>query len=137
MTALSAQDVSRIGKIAARLESTHDGEVLNAARMLARILGGHGLRLADVVERGLDVEVQSNFGCSDEFRRNPSPPPATHRPKITALLADVKFMGYYLTRRSVKRLQSLYHADLLDPINMSWIDGLLEKAREYRAGRAA
>ncbi len=134
---ISVDNAARLGKIAARLESAHDGEILAAARMLVKQLGGHGLRIADVIERGIAGGKPGNFHWSNTFQANPSPPPATHRVKIDAMLRDPKFMGEYLTRRSVDRLRSLYRADILDPINMSWVDGLMEKARDLRAGRAA
>lgn len=129
-------DAAQIGKIAARIESSHDGEALTAARMLIKRLGGHGLRLADVVERGISGRNGGDFDWSLFFTAKPSPPPASHRLKIDALLGDVKFVGEYLTRRSVDRLRSLYMADFLDPINMQWVDGLMEKAREMREGSA-
>ncbi|EZP72341.1 hypothetical protein BV96_01774 [Sphingomonas paucimobilis] len=128
-------DAAQLGKIAARIESSHDAEALTAARMLVKRLGGHNLRLADVVERGIAGGKPGNFDWTVVFRSQPSPPPATHRVKIDAMLRDPRFMGEYLTRRSVDRLRSLYRADFLDPINMQWIDGLMEKAREMREGR--
>ena len=118
-------DAAQLGKIAARIESSHDAEALTAARMLVKRLGGHGLRLADVVERGISGGNASEFDWSSIFASPPSPPVPTHRVKIDALLGDVRFMGEHLTRRSVDRLRSLYMADFLDPINMQWVDGLV------------
>lgn len=131
----AAVDAAQLAKIAARIESSHDGEALTAARMLIKRLGGHGLRLSDVVERGISRRNAGDFDWASIFAPPPSPRVPTHRVKIDALLGDVKFMGEHLTRRSVDRLRSLYMADFLDPINMSWVDGLLERAREMREGR--
>lgn len=133
----SQPDAVQIGKIAARIESTHDGEALAAARMLVKRLGGHGLRLADVVERGVSGGKPAQpFNPLHSFRASYPPFPA-HWTKIDALLDDPTFMGEYLTRRSLDRLQALRRAATIDAVTMSWIDGLLEKARELRAGRAA
>lgn len=137
MTARTPPDPARIGKIASRMESPHDGEALNAARMLIKHLGGHGLRISDVVERGISVGLPRFSATGDEFRRQSSPPFPHHRTKIDALLSDPAFMGEYLTRRSLSRLQSLYRAPYVNAITMGWIDGLMEKARDLRAGRAA
>jgi len=128
-------NAAQLGKIAARIESIHDGEALAAARMLVKRLGGHGLRLPDIIERGVSGGGTGGFVGASAFQPRQSPSRFTHRTKIDALLSDVHFLGEYLTRRSVSRLQSLYRADHLDPANMSWVDGLLEKAREMREGR--
>lgn len=133
----SPADAARIGKIAALIESTNDGEALSAARMLVKRLGGHGLRLSDVIERGISGgNAGLHFG-SDDFRRYSSPPATHHRTKIDALLGFPAFIGEYLTRRSMSRLASLRQAPHVDAVTMDWIDGLLEKAREMRSGRAA
>ena len=105
--------------------------------MLIKRLGGHGLRLADVVERGIPPEKTKLSDWLADVPAYRSPPTPTHRVKINALLSDVRFMGEYLTRRSVGRLQSLYMADFLDPINMQWVDGLMEKARAMKSGGVA
>lgn len=130
-------DAVLIGKIAALIESTNDGEALCAARMLVKRLGGHGLRISDVIERGVSGVNEPDYGCASVFRSRSSPPSAHHRTKIDALLNEPAFMWAYLTRKSLSRLQSLYRAPHVDSITMGWIDGLLEKAREMRAGRAA
>jgi len=132
-----APDVAQLGKIAARIESSHDGEALAAARMLVKRLGGHGLRLSEIVERGINA-ANAGFSLGPAHPRpRPSPPPATHRVKIDALLDDAIFTGDYLTRRSINTLRAMRKANYLDPIETSWVDGLLEKARDIRAGRRA
>lgn len=137
MIAHTSLDAARIGKIASRMESPHDGEALNAARMLIKYLGGHGLRISDVVERGISGGNSSYLLDPASCRRAASPPFAHHRTKIDALLSDPAFMAEYLTRRSLSRLQSLRFAPHLDGATMAWIDGLVQKARDLRAGRAA
>ena len=137
MTARTSPDPARISKIASRMESPHDGEALNAARMLIKHLGGHGLRISDVVERGISGGNSSYLLDSASCRRAASPPFPHHRTKIDALLNDPTFMGEYLTRRSLSRLQSLRLAPHLDSVTMAWVDGLVQKARDLRVGRAA
>lgn len=51
--ALDAGAADRIANIASRVGSDHEGEAANAARMLTRELDKLGLRLGDVVRRGL------------------------------------------------------------------------------------
>ncbi|WP_454888680.1 hypothetical protein [Sphingobium indicum] len=123
-----------MGKIAARIESPHDGEALAAARMLIKRLGGRGFRIAEIIEGGLVAADASHRPKSPRFSQKPSPPPRPHRVKIDALLGDALFTSEYLTRRSVRSLKTMRQADYLDPIEMSWVDSLLEKAREMRGG---
>jgi len=131
------REAAQLGKIAARIESSHDGEALAAARMLVKRLGGHGLRLSDLIERGVNA-ANPGFSLSAGPRRpKPSPPPAAHRVKIDALLGDAMFAADYLSRRSVRTLRTMRQANYLDPVEMSWIDSLLEKARDLRGGRCA
>lgn len=137
MTALSPAQAARIVKIAARIDSPHDGEVLNAVRLLLKQLGGHGLRISEVIERGVSGGNRGHLFAPVHSPHRPSPPAPTHRTKIDALLADPAFMGEYLTRRSLVRLRSLRVAQCVDTITMAWIDGLLLKARQMQEGRTA
>lgn len=50
---LIAPDADLIGKIAARIDSPHDGEALSAARMTVARLDGIGLKIGDVVRLGV------------------------------------------------------------------------------------
>jgi hypothetical protein len=61
-------DAERIGNIAARIASPHDGEALTAARMTVRHLEDMGLRIGDVVRDGIPT-------ASSQPRSSYSPPP--------------------------------------------------------------
>ncbi|WP_313228600.1 hypothetical protein [Sphingobium yanoikuyae] len=128
---------NRLSKIAARLESAHDGEIVAAARMLVKQLGGHGLRIADVIERGVSGGNVGYRVPHPNMGAAPSPPFATHVPKIDALLHDAIFVSQYATPKTLRSLLKMREARHIDPVEMSWIDGLLQKVRDLRAGRAA
>jgi|GEM_PF-2488760 len=128
---------NRLSKIAARLESAHDGEILAAARMLVKQLGGHGLRIADVIERGVSGGSAGYRVVTPNMGASPSPPFATHHAMIDALLRDPLFAGRYATPTTLRSLLKLRKAHSVGAVEMSWIDGLLQKARDLRAGRAA
>lgn len=134
---ISVDNAARLSKIAARLESAHDGEILAAARMLVKQLGGHGLRIADVIERGVSSGNAGYRVPPQKMGTAPSPPFATHVPKIDALLHDPIFAGRYATPTTLRSLLKLRKAHSVGSVEMSWIDGLMEKARDLRAGRAA
>jgi hypothetical protein len=134
---ISTDIAARLGKIAARLESAHDGEILATARMLVKQLGGHGLRIADVVERGISGGNAGYRVPPPNMGAAPSPPFATHVPKIDALLHDAIFVGQYATPKTLRSLLKMREARHIDPVEMGWIDGLLQKVRDLRAGRAA
>ena len=127
-------DAAQLGKIAARIESTHDGEALNAARMLVKRLGGHGLRIAEVIERGVSGGNAGNFDWSKLFTAKPSPPSIQHKIMIDEMLADMAFVGEHLTRRTHDRLMTLWYARDLDDANAAYVENWHAK---YRAGRAA
>src|SRR5690606_6806797 len=108
-------DAAQLGKIAARIESSHDAEALTAARMLVKRLGGHGLRLADVVERGISGAIAGDCQSTPAFRARSSPPFATHHAKIDALLSDPYFAGEYATPKTLRTLLKIRKAGVIDP----------------------
>lgn len=50
---LGPAEVDKISAIASLMQSNHDGEALNAARMTCRVLDKHGMRIGDVLAYAL------------------------------------------------------------------------------------
>ena len=130
-------DAAQLGKIASRIESSHDGEALTAARMLIKRLGGHGLRLADVVERGLRPDLQPVGTIYAYEWPEASPQPAPHVAVVNSLLDDLHFRAECLTHRSTEFLAGIRYARRLTAAQQEWLDDLVAKAERLRAKRAA
>lgn len=135
--ALFQTDAAQIGKIAALMESAHDGEALNAARMLVKRLGGHALRIADVIERGLKPEFEPNCDSAIYSWPRRSPQAAPHVAVVDALLAGLHFRAECMTHRSASFLGGIRNTPSLTPAQQEWLDDLVAKAARLRAARAA
>jgi hypothetical protein len=85
-----APDADLIGKIAARLDSPHDGEVLNAARMTVARLGNMGLKIGDVVRHGV-------FSASTPANANAAPAPVRPMRPHQRTIWEIRASGVHLT----------------------------------------
>ena len=68
---LASPEINKLSAIAARLQSNHEGEVLNAARLLTRALDRHGLRIAEIVQRAFEPAPEAP---KPKRTRKPKPP---------------------------------------------------------------
>jgi len=122
------REAKRIGAIAARLQSDHDGEVINAGRMLVRGLAKHDLRVADVIERGLQP-LPIHSGSYDPPRPEPVSPFKPHQRDAMRCLqvsldhlwskADRKFLRDMVRNRRCSEKQG------------AWLDALIDRGRRH------
>ena len=122
---------AQISKIASRLESTHDGEALVAARMLTKRLADRGFSLSEIVERGVSLNAGpvTSLSMAAPARQRPFP---EHWVKVDAILDHEGFVRTNLSPRSIHRLQCLRNAPCIDSSTAAWIDGLLDRAQTFR-----
>ena len=126
-TSIDFAEAKRAGAIADRLLSDHEGEVLAAANMLAKALGKHGLRIGEVIERGLHPP-----------QLPPPPPPVDlRRRRSTGVAAHVVRAGNCLMRahlyspKELKFLREIRNyrtpsgkqVDWLHALSARWADG--------------
>lgn len=104
----------RIARIFPMLSATHDGEVLNAARALARVLTEHNLHWNDVADRIRKGAAEAPK--ANPFKKAP-PPPRDDAPRR-------KKSAWAVDKEDVERAYP--HADTLD----SWSEDFMESIHD-------
>ena len=118
MNALAPAVAARMASIAARLGSPHDGEALNAARLLSRELERAGLRPADVIARGLGPISASA----------PPPPPLSSMPRHQRTARQALATEYAFAEREIDFLYAMVRAPYCSTTQEAWLNGLLRRA---------
>jgi len=121
-----APDADLIGKIASRLESPHDGEVVNAARLAVNRLGSLGLRIGDVMRQGVFAASASAANCDQ--RPDPVRPLRRHQRAIM----EIRASGVPLSQWESTFVTSLWTKQSLSERQESILADLLATAREAR-----
>ena len=114
----------RIVAIAALTQSPADGEALAALRKLQSVLDRDGLRIGEIVERGLTRPCQSTG-------LEPMPPIRAHQ-RDAAEAASVPWDDFY-SAKEADFLRSMQVRPSCSPAQREWLDRLVAKARAARA----
>lgn len=121
--ALDPAGAARIEAIAARTASSHDGEAATATRMLHRELDKVGLRLVDVIARGLGVA--------------PPSPPAERMPEHLALATLCLRSAEVWSMSELNFLHRVVTSLCPQPVWNQWLAGLAARAQAANLARAA
>ena len=125
MCAPISPDLARkLVAIAALTQSPVDGEALAALRKLQSALAREGLRIGEVVERGLTHPCQST---------KPEPMPPTHSHQRSAEEAAAAPWDDFYSAKEADFLRSMQVRPSCSPAQREWLDRLLAKARAARA----
>lgn len=121
LVVLDPAEVHKISAIASRMQSDHDGEALNAARMTCRALDKHGLRIGDVLAYALRREPAPARPAS---RPEPARPRSSHITMVQRCLSSPNLFNQVETKFliDVGRLRSLSHKQ------REWLNRLFERA---------
>jgi hypothetical protein len=95
-------DADLLAKIAARMESPHDGEVLTAARMTVARLGNMGLKIGDVVRLGV-------FSASGPANANAAPEPVRPMRPHQRTIWEIRASGVDLTDWEARFITTLWN----------------------------
>lgn len=120
----------RLGLILARLASSHDGEVVNAARIAVKMLSEHGWRPEDL------ASVQPTH-----YQAPPPPPPQENESTIrdaAAFAQDLMDRAVGLTEREESFLQDLIDKDWgrATEKQTSWLRSIARKVPTKNRGAA-
>lgn len=119
----------RLMAIAGRLSSTHDGEIVNAARMLVRRLSRNGVTLGEVVENAaVAARLTDDAYVADGWPD--SGPAPSHVSRIDALLAVQR--RSLMTRRTKALLRVLRNEATLSADETRWLDALQHRVTAGR-----
>ena len=122
----------RMANIAARLASDHDGEVLNAARLLVRAVTAEGMTIADLLAPPpATVDYARSWGFSSNGGKGCPP----HVAKIDQLL-DLRW-AMLRSHRTDKLLRTMRLAATLADDEQEWLDALFAKMVRLRSKAVA
>ena len=124
MMAIGPDATRRIAAIAALTQSPVDGEALAALRKLQSALAREGLRIGEVVARGLTPPCQSTAP-------EPVSPVFSHQRDATEA-ADVPVDDFF-TSKEADFIVNMMTAPRCSPAQREWLDRLVAKARAARA----
>lgn len=119
---IDAVSSQRLANIAARLASDHDGEVLNAARLLVRGLADHGMTITDLFESRGPSEVRGRYPAPSPTRDGDGAGLPPHVPKIDELLNPR--WGMLRSHRTEKLLSSMRLTATITADEQRWLDAL-------------
>ena len=124
---LTDAEAGRIAAIAARLQSDHEGEIVNAGRMLVRSLDKHGLRLGDVLMRALKpVPVSPTYSA---YKPDPVTPMASHQRQARECIG---FPDGVITRWEEEFIASILHQRKISPKQQEILTKIVAKVRRHR-----
>lgn len=124
LSALPSSAIDRLAAIAARTASEADGEALSAARLLTRELAKAGLRIDDVIRRGVG---------------GPPLPPSSPSPTTRAaedhrdLAADALNTPLLFNASELAFIRSMRDAPRASEKQRSWLASLAARSRNYRS----
>ena len=122
------REARKIAGIAGMITSPHDGEALSACRILTKALDRHGLRVGDVVERGLrPLPVSSSHNWH-------GPAPVTPLRPHQRLVAECLAWGAFVTNWEMTFLRSIADERVLTDRQMDKLNAIVRKVRQLRAG---
>lgn len=121
-----APDADLIGKVAARIDSPHDGEVLSAARLTVARLDRLGLKIGDVVRQGV---VSCQMPIAPAYKPDPIRPIREHQRQAM----EVRASGIALSDWEGRFLRTLWELrNEPSPKQKAILDDLVRRAREAR-----
>ena len=118
MAAMSKNDADRLVKLLGMTGSTHDGEVLSAARLAHRYVHDHGLVWSDVIMPAHSAALAPPLRQPPPERQPPAePPPSQH------VLADWPAQW--------RKARRLCLAQIDNPVLTPWERGFLANFRDW------
>jgi len=123
---VTCPDADLIGKVAARIDSPHDGEALSAARMTVARLDRLGLKIGDVVRQGV---VSCQIPIAPAFKPEPVQPIREHQRQAM----EVRASGIVLSDWESQFIRTLWERrNEPSPKQKAILADLVRRAREAR-----